>query len=765
MQLYAAHQLEVAYLEEKISILMGQRGAAEVPECHPSGRRQGSPWEDGAWGASDTGAPEVTMQSWNDDADENLFEASPIGGPPGPKDETLRRGLLSPSGPPSLEGDWPPSLEGDGISAAPLEDLSDAGHETFSPRQVGPDGGCSDEGRDEKEGEDEDVARASFQPSVRLARSTMSVAQKRQESDEEVELCRGHYMWQWQRTAGGFRNYTPSQNERIEEAYRRGHSKVRFKSGKEGKTPMEIFFVDMIQLDPQSRNIRTVRRLGAKSWHIEWWRHVQATARSVFRGTPRWESFAAYKKRQRGLLGTGQDDEISPWGTSSSVQTGFQRANTVFAQITESRGFVTTSMLFKSLNVIWIGVSVELDEFNQSLWNRHWLSVLLEHIFVAYFSVEVVVQLMSTKCRSLCLCSPWSRLDAVCTAAVVLEVLVVPWIEVTVGSSLVRQILRLTRLAWLLRVLREIEGVATSLRGMVNGMRSAATIWILIFVLLYTCGVLLTATNDHGPDNHGPLDKYFGSMGQTITTLVTYGIALDGLNEFVDDLRIHSGVFQGSVFIIFVFLTYFGLLNMLVGTFCNVAIETAVKEKDLGEIRYLESHLEDIVECYMENGTDRIDSEKFQLVMKNADLLQTLLACGTDTDGLMMLSDILFPHENSSISFEEFFSVIVRLRKGKPVSTSEIIGLQEFTKQRMDGLEELIIQGTDMKRCRSSNTGSVLNSDRMRRMIAHQEEEIHPEQRSQGIREAEKVRKNWIRSFSGDSRDRQRSPWLSPSEP
>jgi hypothetical protein len=110
--------------------------------------------------------------------------------------------------------------------------------------------------------------------------------------DQEVgALGRGQHVWQWQRSRGGFRSYPPKQSARIEEAYRSGRSMVRIKSGKEGQTPMEIFFVDMHQLDPSSRNIRPVRRLGTKNWYVEMARHVQAIARSVFLGEPRWESF------------------------------------------------------------------------------------------------------------------------------------------------------------------------------------------------------------------------------------------------------------------------------------------------------------------------------------------------------------------------------------------------------------------------------------------------------------------------------------------
>eukprot|EP00959_Pyramimonas_sp_CCMP1952_P362314 7588079-Pyramimonas_sp.AAC.1 len=72
---------------------------------------------------------------------------------------------------------------------------------------------------------------------------------------------------------------------------------------------MEIFFVDMVQLDPKARNILSVRRVGVKVWYVEWRRHAHAMARSIFHGGSRWESYEKYKKRQHGLLGIGEGEK------------------------------------------------------------------------------------------------------------------------------------------------------------------------------------------------------------------------------------------------------------------------------------------------------------------------------------------------------------------------------------------------------------------------------------------------------------------------
>jgi len=391
--------------------------------------------------------------------------------------------------------------------------------------------------------------------------------------DEAVgQLGRGQYVWQWQRTKGGFRNYTADQNDQIEKAYQRGQSKVRIKSGQDGKTVMEIFFVDMVQLDPKSRNIRSVRRVGVKVWHVEWRRHAHAMARSIFHGGLRWESYEKYKKRQHGLLGIGEGEEegdlsfshLGPVDTFSSQIVYSEKADNICTRMTESSVFFVVAMLLTLLNLLWIGISTELGEFNQSLWNRGTESIIIEHIFTLYSIVEIVLQIMSMKHRSKCFFSPWFRLDAACTVAIVLEVLVAPHVPAAAGSLLAYQVLRLTRLAWLLKLTRARRAVGAILNGMASGMRSAADVWILIAVLLYTCGVLLTATSHRSEHLR---ERYFGSVGHTILSLLSHGVAMDGLSEFFNDLRAHHAIFEASVFATFVFLTYFGLLNMLVGVF------------------------------------------------------------------------------------------------------------------------------------------------------------------------------------------------------
>jgi hypothetical protein len=366
---------------------------------------------------------------------------------------------------------------------------------------------------------------------------------------------------------------------------------------------------------------------------------------------------------------------------------------------------------------------------------------------MVYFFVELMIQLFSMKHKSLWYRNSWLCVDALCTATIMLEVLVFPFLDMSEVSLPALSILRLMKLARLAKLVREIKDVTIVLRGIASGMRSASVIWGLIAVLLYTYSVLLTTAT---PDDSELKGKYFGSMGQSASTLITYGIALDGVADFFSDLREQNGLLQGLVFSTFVFVTFFGLLNMLVGAFCNVAIDVASIEEDLGKIDYLHRNLEKIVECYMVEGSDSINAQTFELIMRNADVLHTLQICGTDLDGLMTLTEILFPYDDSEITFPEFFSVVVRLRKGKPASVSDIIGLQEFTKQKLDTLEEHIMHGVQkslqMRKSRRKEAGSVFDTHKVRDRFMQQGDEILPEHRKV---EAEKVRKQWIATCRG----------------
>merc|ERR1712151_43345 len=107
--------------------------------------------------------------------------------------------------------------------------------------------------------------------------------------------------------------------------------------------------------------------------------------------------------------------------------------------------------------------------------------------------------------------------------------------------------------------------------------------------------------------------------------------------------------------------------------------------------RYLEKHLMDILECYLENGQKNISRHEFKMIMKNSDVSNTLRQCGTDMHALQHIPKVLFPRENSKITLSEFFRMIVRLRAGTPASASHIASLSSMIEGRLKFIEDKLI--------------------------------------------------------------------------
>jgi len=144
------------------------------------------------------------------------------------------------------------------------------------------------------------------------------------------------------------------------------------------------------------------------------------------------------------------------------------------------------------------------------------------------------------------------------------------------------------------------------------------------------------------------------------------------------------------LFCIFMFLSYFGLLSMLIGSFCSVAFQVSHLEEDASEINCLHERLSEILECYLIDGRNTIRLQEFKLILQNVDVHDTLRKSGTDVGGLMALRNILFPTEDSELTFTQLFSLIVRLRDGKPACASHLMNLFHRIDQRCDMMEDLI---------------------------------------------------------------------------
>ena len=140
------------------------------------------------------------------------------------------------------------------------------------------------------------------------------------------------------------------------------------------------------------------------------------------------------------------------------------------------------------------------------------------------------------------------------------------------------------------RILRFVTPLRTPIYSTMVTLQSLLWAMVLLLMIVYFAGVILTqAVNDHLVDvsmgaraadpSTEKLEMFWGSLGTSMFTLfksISGGISW---HDVCDPLKSLSFLWV-TLFGAFIAFTYFAVLNVVTGVFCNSAIETAQSDPD-----------------------------------------------------------------------------------------------------------------------------------------------------------------------------------------
>mmetsp|Transcript_3712 Transcript_3712/g.9543 ORF Transcript_3712/g.9543 Transcript_3712/m.9543 type:complete len:712 (-) Transcript_3712:155-2290(-) len=498
--------------------------------------------------------------------------------------------------------------------------------------------------------------------------------------------------WQWEHRSG-FRSYLPRQNEKIELAYQLGHSKVRLKSGKHGATPMELFFADMIQYDPTTSSRRNVRRHGPMSCFTKMRRIVMEYMNSWQTGLPRRETFEQYTERRDRIVHGTLVEEYNVemyYHTEGCCQ-----------RIAKSKWFFGITMLLVLLNSIWLWEELDTSGSPEGV-DEELSTAIIENTFCAAFTLELLTRFGAFEVKRNCIKDTWFRFDMFLVGMMVLETWMIPLFHVAltggdsstgVNKLSILRITRLVRLARVLRLMKIFPEMFTLCLGINKAMRSTFFALLMLGVLLYMFSILFRTQVGIYPVEYQALEeKYFSSCTSTFWTLLVHGTFLDAASDIlIGDLIPTSSVLT-MYFLVFVLLSSFTVLNMLTGIICEVISGVKKDEDESAERSYLRSNLVDIMDCYDKNGDQLLGKEEFRLLMQNSEALLEIRNFGTDINGVNTILDVVFDSapQTTKISFEEFISIVLRLRGQHSAKVTDVIEVREYARQRFDQMERAL---------------------------------------------------------------------------
>lgn len=516
-------------------------------------------------------------------------------------------------------------------------------------------------------------------------------------------------LWQWEHRTG-FRDYDEATCQRIEAAFQRGETHVRLKAGKAKSTPMELFFVDMIQHDPVTRNVRNIRRQGSDSWWQSCKRSLNALWIALETGRPLRMRYAQYQQMQADSLKNLDRRDVS--------EVDLYHESGCCASIARSSWFAAATMLVVISNSIWLGFDANLNS-QPTIWEADAGFQVAEHTFGAIFLIELLIRFGAYRRKKDCLKDSWFVFDGSLVVLMLGEtwIMLPVWLsgahngESGVGDLSVLRIarlLRLTKLGRIARLLRYAPEVLTMLKGLLYALRSVFVTLMLLLVLTYLFGIIFKTQ----AEGNAVLEVKFAGVVASMWFLLLHGTFLDAVADEVPVLRDESTPLV-ILFLVFIFLSSFTILNLLIGILCEVVTSVSRRERERAAVEYLKNNLLEILEVHDQNDDRLIRKDEFELLMRNPELHMILTNFGVDSEDLISLKDVLFDNREAllegvsdddetvqpevprsmsdintqKITFAEFMELVLRLRGGNGARVRDIVDLREYVRQRMDSLE------------------------------------------------------------------------------
>jgi len=370
------------------------------------------------------------------------------------------------------------------------------------------------------------------------------------------------------------------------------------------------------------------------------------------------------------------------------------------------------------LNSIFMGVKTHilLSEAQHRDADSKGSFKVIEYFFTFVFLVEWAIRFgafqrlfFSTKERG------WHAFDTLLILAGMVELIMgaASGGEPPGGETMILRVLRIVRLMRLLRIMRFV-GAFRELRLLVSGLLGStrALLWSLVLLLLvlyifgifFAQGVLtfITSGDDIPEQVRQDLLIYFGSMGSTIVTM--FAVISGGTDWLgVMDQLAEISSFYTLAFLVYMMVTYHGLLHVIVGIFVDSTMTASRNDRDLviaDELSRKDSYMAQMSEVLKETDTDgsgTISWEEFEGQLQDERVTAYFAALELDMAEARGLFELLDTEETDEVPIDEFVLGCFRLKGGaKGIDLAALMyenkKMMKTFKHFMDHNEERLVQ-------------------------------------------------------------------------
>lgn len=386
-----------------------------------------------------------------------------------------------------------------------------------------------------------------------------------------------------------------------------------------------------------------------------------------------------------------------------------KRNDTIFGKIAGSKVFETLTLGVIVLNAGFIGYDADFSARKKKPENLYdcagfdkgdcYTFIIFENIFAVYFTGEVIIRLFSYKRSMDMVTDLWFVFDSVLVIFMVIET----WILPIVGASgplaqlsvlRLLRLLRITRMAKLMRFFPELQIIV---KGMLAAVRSVICTGFLLLLVLYVWAILFTSEFHQGDreddeiEGHEP-EALFGSLFKSMRHLFIMGTILDDITVCCNTIRGSSSPTPMMfAFIVFVLISSFTMLNMLIGILCEVVCATGEGERNKNTEMHVRESITSLFESMDKDKSGDITRDEFLSMKKDKSVMKALEELDVKPKHFEMYADLMFKPEEEGgelpkFDFEKTINMIMRLRPGTKVSALDFASFQMTVYKNHDGL-------------------------------------------------------------------------------
>jgi len=360
---------------------------------------------------------------------------------------------------------------------------------------------------------------------------------------------------------------------------------------------------------------------------------------------------------------------------------------------------LTIAVVF--VNAVNIGFDAQYNE-SKTLLQADLSWVIIENFFCIYFCSEWVIRFIALRAKSSCYKERLFAFDTFLVAMIVLETWLVPCVmfvnvgpdgmsgqvgDAVTGFGAPLQMLKLTRLLRLARMgrlLNSFPEVVGMIRGVFVASRSVGSVVVLLLGLLYIHAVMVFIFCKDGNDRDIVLVNRYGTLHATMWTLLIEGAFLGDIYNATKPLLDNKlyGSFFG--FCLFVILSAFTVMNLLIGVLCDVVNKVSAEEKEVAATRVLKRTIVAMLQEMDSDNSGLISREELQAVFSHAECLKVLNELQVDVHQLFDSLEMHFGlDDDGNISMTKIVELILMMRGDRHPTIKDMIHGQTFTRWKV----------------------------------------------------------------------------------